>query len=65
VNCCSYWRWLESEPEFEPYDEKDGFTVGVVSESENGKTTTGIKLPKTPMAETQNTMSEARDKSKE
>jgi hypothetical protein len=39
-------RWLESEPEFEPYDETDGFTVGVVSESETGKTTTGMKLPK-------------------
>jgi hypothetical protein len=57
-------RWLESEPEFEPYEEKDGFTVGVVSENENGKTTTGIKLPKTPMVETQNTIPEARDEPK-
>jgi hypothetical protein len=47
-------RWLESEPEFEPYEEKEGFTVGVVSEHEGGKTTTGMKLPKEekPLVET-------------
>ncbi len=38
-------RWLESEPEFEPYDEKEGFTVGMKSQDEEGKTrTTGVKL---------------------
>lgn len=40
-------RWLESEPEFEPYSEEEGFTVGMKSDNEEGKTrTTGVKLGK-------------------
>ncbi len=40
-------RWLESEPEFEPYSEEEGFTVGMKSDDEEGKTrTTWIKLGK-------------------
>jgi hypothetical protein len=56
-------RWLASEPEFEPYEEKDGFTVGVVSESEDGKNTTGIKLPKAdkPVVEVRQTPDESPD----
>jgi hypothetical protein len=56
-------RWLASEPEFEPYEEKDGFTVGVVSESEDGKNTTGVKLPRDkPVVLVQRSSGESGDK---
>jgi hypothetical protein len=49
-------RWLESEPEFEDYDQTSGFTVVVQNEENN--TSTGMKLPKENQPKVRETLSE-------